>query len=472
MIRPYIAEFIGMLKKVISLARVDSFDTTTKDGRSNERYRRVLLTAGSSAAHKGITVLTGLISIPLTVGYLGAERYGLWMTITTVLAFISFADLGLGNGLLNALARSHGLNKEKFALTAVSSAFYMLTGISFTLGCVFVIGYSYIPWDAVFNVKSEIAISEAGPTVFVLVMGFLINMPLGIIHNIQVGYQEGYKNQLWLAVGALLGLAGVLLVIFFEAGLPWLVLAFVGGPLLAMLLNGLFLFIGSKPWLFPRISQVDFTVGRKLAGIGVVFLFLQLFTIIGNSIDNIVIAQLLGASAVASYAITKKLFLIIQIGQFFISPLWPAFGEAMARGEYEWIKETIYKTLRLSIGIGGLVTLPFLIFGKEIIFLWVGEEYVPSFYLILGFFVWAMFTNYGGTMSVFLNNDSLVRKQLWFVALSSVSSVFLQVLLCSLIGIEGIVLGMILSYCLFYVVPAYKLTFGTLDSLIISSQGK
>ena len=68
------------------------------------RFRRVGLTTASSIAARGISFATSLITVPLTLHYLGAERYGLWATLSSIIALASFADLGLVNGLLNALA--------------------------------------------------------------------------------------------------------------------------------------------------------------------------------------------------------------------------------------------------------------------------------------------------------------------------------------------------------------------------------
>jgi hypothetical protein len=49
---------------------------------------------------------------------------------------------------------------------------------------------------------------------------FLINLPLGIVQRIQLGYQEGFQNNLWSIAGSLLGLTGVLLAIELKSGLP------------------------------------------------------------------------------------------------------------------------------------------------------------------------------------------------------------------------------------------------------------
>ena len=464
--RQYFPEFQQKIRQVLSVLRFKPFDTLTDSGRSKERYRRVVLTAGSSFVHRGVTILTGLISVPLTVHYLGTERYGLWMTISSTIAFLTFADLGLGNGLLNAVSKANGLDNRTDANTAVSSAFFMLLGISFFLFAIFWVIYPHVPWNRVFNVTADIAIRESGPAMAILILTFLINMPLGIVQRIQMGYQEGYKNQLWLSGGAVLGLAGVLIVIYLKAGLPWLVLAISGGPLLATLMNGFCLFTFSRPWLFPRWKHFNLSASKNLASVGLIFFLLQFFTVLGNSADNIIIAQVLGASAVAGYAVTKKLFMIIQINQFVIQPLWPAFGEAMARKNYNWAKRTLIRTLKFSLSTGLLAALPLLIFGKPIISFWVGPELVPSSALLIGFFFWVFLVNYGGTMSVFLNSGSLVSKQCIFIGAATISSVILQIILCGLWGVAGVIWAILIGYGLFYVIPAYRLAFGALNQLI------
>lgn len=454
------------ISQIKSVLKFRPFDTSTDIGRSKERYRRVVLTAGSSFFYKGVTVLTGLISVPLTVNYLGAERYGLWMTISSAIAFLTFTDMGLGNGLLNAVSKANGLDDRDDAAKAISSAFFMLSGIALSLLAIFWITYPYIHWDRIFNVTSDLAISESGPTMMVLVLVFLINMPLGIIRRIQMGYQEGYKNQLWLSGGAILGLIGVLVAIYLKAGLPWLVLGITGGPLFATLMNGTNLFVFSRPWLIPRWKNFRLSRSKDLAKLGLIFFLLQIFTAIGNSADNIIIAQVLGASAVAGYAVIKKLFMLIMINQFIIQPLWPAFGEAMIRQDYKWAKRTLIRTLKLSLSIGMIIAFPLLIFGKPIISFWVGPEFIPSTSLIIGFFFWVLIISYVGTMSVFLNSGSLVRKQCVFFGAAAISSIMLQVVLVNLWGVAGVVWGIVIGYSIFHIIPAYRLAFGSLNQLI------
>lgn len=439
------------------------FDTSTEKGRSDERYRKIALSTGTSIFHKAITIFTGLISIPLTVNYLGEERFGLWMIITSIIALLTFADLGLGNGLVNAIAKSEGNNDSKYSQKAISSTFFILLAISLLLSVIFLIFYPIINWSSLFNVNTEIAINESGPTIFVLMLFFLVNIPLGIINKIRIGFQEGYQNNFWLGIGSILGLIGVLGSIYLKLGLPFLVGFMMIGPLIGLIING-YLFFYKRLNLLPKFKYFDLKISKNLIRMGFLFFLLQIFSLVANSADNIIITQILGPSAVATYAITKKMFLAIQVTQFIIAPLWPAFIESLNRKDYQWAEKTLIKILKYSMFFGGLVALPLVFFGGLIVELWVNENVIPSFYLLLGFFFFTIFQNYGGSMSVFLNNEDLIKKQLIFYSVASVAAIFLQIIFCKLFGLPGIVYGLLFGFLIFYVIPAYKLAFGYLDA--------
>src|SRR5208337_4634406 len=108
----------------------------------------------------------------LTLQYLGTERYGLWMSITSVVSLLVFADLGMGNGLLNAIAAAHGRDDIESEQKYVSSAFFVLFGIAVFLLGLFGLAYPFVPWPRVFNVSSPLAAREAGPAVVVFLVCF------------------------------------------------------------------------------------------------------------------------------------------------------------------------------------------------------------------------------------------------------------------------------------------------------------
>jgi O-antigen/teichoic acid export membrane protein len=451
-----------VLKRIIQFS---PHDTSNESGKSNERYRRIILTGGGAMVAKIITMATSLITVPMTLHYLGDERFGLWMTISSIITFMSFADLGLGNGLLNAVSEANGNDNIQEAKIAITSTLIMLIGIAIILLLSFIVIYPFIPWSRVFNVSSKTAVAEAGPAVMVFFMIFIINMPLGIIRRIQAGYQEGYIFQFWSTIGAIFGLLGILYCIFLELGLPWLIFAFTGGPLVATVINWIIFFTFSHKSLLPSIEFFQLSVAKKLINSGLIFFILTLFTLIGNSSDNIIIAQTLGPSSVAGYAIVQKLFLFTMITQFFIAPLWPAFGEALSRGDISWAKRTLKKGLKLSIGSSVILALPILIFGKQILTLWVGAEFIPSWSLLIGFYLFSIFSNYGGMISTFLNNGPLVGKQTIMIGLASTTAVLLKIYLSSVIGLSGIIWATLIGYGIFYIVPSYRLAFNHLKRI-------
>src|SRR6516225_11631836 len=74
-----------------------------------ERYRRAGMTASTSYLAKGLTILMSFVSVPLTVHYLGAERYGVWLTISSLLFWVALTDFGLaGYALVNVVSATVG----------------------------------------------------------------------------------------------------------------------------------------------------------------------------------------------------------------------------------------------------------------------------------------------------------------------------------------------------------------------------
>src|SRR5689334_22756939 len=113
-------------KRVIALFALRPFDMSTPEGRAQERHRRVALSTLASVAAKIISVGTALISVPLALNYLGAERYGMWMTMSSLVAMLSFADFGIGNGVVNAVANAHGRDQIVEIRNYISSGFFVL----------------------------------------------------------------------------------------------------------------------------------------------------------------------------------------------------------------------------------------------------------------------------------------------------------------------------------------------------------
>jgi O-antigen/teichoic acid export membrane protein len=447
----------GFFKRAMAAARVvrlTPFDTATEDGRSKERYRRAALTTLASFAAKGVQVLTMLISVPLTLHYLGAERYGMWMTISSFVVLLNFADLGLGLGLLNAIAEAHGRDDREAARRAVSSAFFMLAGIATVLGALFALAYSWVPWPSVFNVSDPAAVSEAGPALAVFAACFLCSLPLSIVNRVQLGYQEGFANSLWEASGNLLGLAAVIAAVRAELSLPWLVAAMSGAPLCATCANWTRMLVFKRPWLRPAWASCERTCARRIIQAGWMFFALQIGVSVLFAVDNIIIARMLGPVVVTEYAVTWRLFSVIVLAaSMFLGPLWPAYAEALARGDGQWIRRTFRLSLTL-VSIGApLAALTLILTGSKILRLWIGPGIEPSRMLFISLGIWAALAAIGNSWGVLLNGIKDLRFQLLCLCLLVPFALTGKILGAMWMGLPGVAVGSFIAYGVCTVIP-------------------
>ena len=70
-------------KQYIELIFHGHYDTSTPEGRSLERSRNIALTAMSAMLAKVIAMIVPLVTVRLTLSYMGEEIYGLWSAVTS-----------------------------------------------------------------------------------------------------------------------------------------------------------------------------------------------------------------------------------------------------------------------------------------------------------------------------------------------------------------------------------------------------
>jgi O-antigen/teichoic acid export membrane protein len=422
--------------------------------RSRERYRRSALTSLAMLGGRGITIVTTLVTVPIALDYLGAERYGMWMTISSLLALLSFTDLGIGNGLMNAVAEANGRDDKGAASRYISSAYVMLTALAAVLGLAFALIYGLVPWDRVFGVHSPQAVADAGPALAAFAACFLLAMPLSIVQQVRRGYQEGYVSSLFLALGSFIGLVLVLTAIFARAPLPILVLSMAGPPIVVSVVHSIELFAFERRDLRPRLSLVDSAAAGQVLRVGIFFLVLQVAMALGYWSNSIIAAQIVGAAKVSEYYVATKLFLIpTMAGTMLLAPLWPAYREAITRGDAPWVRATLRRSFALiAFGVVPMAA-ALMVAGPVLIELWVGSAVAPSMSLIAACGLWSILSGWWVAISMFLNGAQLIRFQLVMAVIMTAVNLPLSIWLTFTIGVAGVVWGSVLSYSLLLILP-------------------
>ncbi|MBW4419339.1 MAG: oligosaccharide flippase family protein [Myxacorys californica WJT36-NPBG1] len=332
--------------------------------RARTRVHRATVTGVATLISKGISVIAGFVSVPLTASYLEAEQFGVWLLLTSFVGWVSIVDLGLANSLTNALATADGQDDMRTAQKAVSSAFWLIICIAMIVSIISAIAYLYIPWNRVFNVHSLEAQSVIQAALVPCFIFFILSLILSIPNRVYQAYQEGYIYSFWCGLGNLFAVVGLMTAIQLQANLSALAGFFFIGLLLGDIFASIHLFFFHKRWLLPKFRYFCLSNSIWLVRSGIKFWIAQVSAILIFQTDLIIIAQLFGASTIATYGIALKLFaLIITLQSAFTLPLWSTYAEAKARNDFIWIDKTFKQTIKLSITwsfcAGFLLTLVF-----------------------------------------------------------------------------------------------------------------
>ncbi|AFY32518.1 MATE family efflux transporter [Calothrix sp. PCC 7507] len=410
--------------------------------RGRMRIRRAGLTGITTLVVKGISTIAGLITIPLTAKYLGTERFGIWLILSTLLTWISFVDLGLVNSLTNALATCDGREDKQMAQEAVSSAFYVMLLISLVLLLLFLIIYPLIPWNRVFNISSLVASQELKTSVFVCFILFFIRLPLSISGRIYGAYQEGYFHQIWSVIGSLSSIISLMFAIHTQANLPFLIMACFGSLLIGDVFSAIHLFGFRRQWLKPEYKYFNWLQCKSLLKTGFQFWTTQISAILIFETDLIIVTQLFGAKAVASYGITLRLFsLVVYVLSSFTISLWPAYTEALARGDHTWINHTFKMSVFISFTWSFLIGTLLVIFSPQLVELLVSKEAIPNLGLLCAMLFTTVLNSVSQCVAMLVNGLGELKLQTIVAPISAISNIVLSLLLGNLIGVSGVALS-------------------------------
>jgi len=318
-----------------------------------ERYRRASITASASLIQKGMTIAISFISVPLTVHYLGPERYGVWLTISSLLIWLAMTDFGLaGNALVNVLSEAHGKEDRQAAQEYTSSAVWTLIAIASLLAVAAIASFPYIPWGSVFKVTTvpphELSVACALTLTF-----FIIGVPLSVQYSIYSAYQDGFLSNVWGISINVASLIALIVVSQFHGSLPELVLALSGTRTILALMNVYYLFFLRYRWLRPSPRAVRWHCIRRLFRVGFKYIVLQLGALGIYQSQPMIITQILGPTEVMIFVVAQK-FITLPADMIYMvtAPLIPAFGEAKARHDWKWIRGAYRNATLACLAVG------------------------------------------------------------------------------------------------------------------------
>ncbi len=399
-----------------ALFTLSAHDTSTAEGRSRERYRRAALSTVTSLLAHGLGVFTGLFSIRVTLGYLGKERYGLWMAISSLLTWAALADFGLARGMQNHLSEAHGQDDQDAAARYVSTGFAALSIVALVLAVVFLPVLFFMPWTKVLAVSDASLAGETRGAVASVVAIFLAGFPLSLVPTIYSAYQRGYVANLFTIVGSLLSLGTLVVVTRLHVSLPWLIVA-TGGIGVFMTTLNLGWIVKEMPWLRPRRSLVSMKALRALAATSTALMLFQLSSLLINEAQIIIVAHRLGLDAVADWSIFMRVHALpIVFISMLDGPMIPALREAHVRGEHKWLRTAFFRLTWIKMAIAFVAVGLYFALGNFAVHLLSGRS------VDLPMKVWAAsgFLLVVGVWNGSFNDLMIATNRLWFLVVTLV----------------------------------------------------
>jgi O-antigen/teichoic acid export membrane protein len=394
------------------------------------------------------------------------------MVFSSLMTMLAFADLGIGNGMINGIASAVAKGDRDAAARCVASGFFLLLGLSGLLCVVFGIADALVDWTAVFNLTDPQSINEIRPAVIALFGFFIIMLPLVTANKLRFALQEDYVNSAWEVLASTIGLVGILLVVWMKGGVPWLVLVISMGRVVAGLGNWLQL-ARCRPWLVPRWRFADRKVIAKLIRSGAMFFTLSLTANLMVSCDNYIVLYQLGSQQAAIFAVAAKMYgLITLAASMVIMPLWPAYGEAIARGDIAWLQNTLRRSVAsmamLTPVLSGLLFLS----ANFLVEYWVGGKLTLPTGLLLAFCVWVSLQSVGMAISIFLNGALVIRPQLAIAISFTVLSLGAKITFAPILGISGIIWASAATYALTTLLPYLWIVPSSLQKICKNVSGR
>jgi len=148
-----------------------------------------------------------------------------------------------------------------------------------------------------------------------------------------------------------------------------------------------------------------------------------------------------------------------------LAPLWPAYGEAIARGDTLWVYNMLKRSMVMAISVTACLSLILVAFGHGLIEAWVGHSINPPLGLFIALGIWKVFDVGGATLANFLNGASLLRTQVLLAIPMATSAIILKIALVPMLGITGVVVATIISYTVFVAIPWFFLLPGTISGM-------
>lgn len=332
--------------------------------RFQRAFRATVVESGFGYASQALA----LFSVPLFLTTLGAEGYGLMVTVMAFTGYLNFADAGISWGSMILIAHAHG-RQDRAAIASItrhSAVLAVGSGLVAFLGLGAVVGASALGWQLPMFLHHP----EANRLILIAGVQLILNLVFGVFYNVFKGLQETYWAVFYQGSGRIVGLGATMLAAYLTHSVTlvmFLQLVFTAVSGAAAAIHA----VCRHPWAFTRGSFGDRAQYAAQIRIGGKNFLIQVGHTLTYTAPTFAIGSIVGLAAVPFYTVPVALL------SLFFTPLtsWAgsmqgAYGEAWSSGAREWAAGAFRATLDRTLVVGGLGVALFLSFGDGFVQVW------------------------------------------------------------------------------------------------------
>lgn len=428
---------------------------TDKSDRSNLLKKNIVF----SSIIKGGSILVSFLLVPMSIQYIGEDGYGIWLTLSSVIIWLSFFDIGFSGGLRNKYAEAKALGNNILVKEYVSTTFFVLSLIFFVVWLVFILLNFFCDWSPFFKEVVESNTKDIASLLVIIVSYFCLLSVLKVLGTILVADQRPFISALIDLVGQFLCLVTIAILMHLEYGsLVMLGIVFCGSSVLVWFITNIYYFrIGKYKKICPRWKYVKMSRIKDIMNLGGQFFIIQISGLIQYQTANFIIMYYFSAKDVTYYGLSYKYFSILtMVFGMLLTPLWSAVTDAYAKKEYEWINSFMLKFLKIAFSLSA-ICLFMLVFSNFFLSIWLGDDVAGNinFPILFWCSIYTIIILYSAIFVNILNGMGVLKVQ--FI-LSLISPVLYIIIVYWLVGVLGwgvyaIFIALILTNINGYVAP-------------------
>ncbi|MCB9035917.1 MAG: oligosaccharide flippase family protein [Lewinellaceae bacterium] len=395
---------------------------------------------------KGIGILIGFAYFPISLAYLSPEKFGIFLTLSSVIDWFSQLDVGIGNGLRNKFGGAVADGNDELAQGYVSTAYFIVGSVFSGFTLIFFAASWFMPWahwlQADASLNQEIAILA------MLMFGaFAIRFVSSLVYQLFYAFQQTGKVEAFSTITKVLFLVMILAItytteeslILFGAAKTF-TFAFI--PMFV----GFYYFSGKFKKYRPRLRLASMAHVRSLFSLGFQFFLIRISMIIIHQTNNFLIAGYVNLEGVTHFqAAYKYLSIFLMLFVILTNQLWGANIEAYKRGDMEWMRKTMRGVTKIWMGTI-LIAVLMVAFSPIFYHLWLQDRIHIPFMLSVAVAISVSITNWVNMFNIVINGTGKIWLQMVTWLGAAVFNIPVSIFMATYLGLGtvGIVMGTVI----------------------------